>query len=598
MNKLVMKKFLTIAICSLCGVTAISTGTLFALQGAGVIDLFSDEVKVVFRNYDNSFLWKTVIPTGSSVSYKGATPTRPSTELYEYSFVSWDKSLADITKDTVFHAQFYAQLKEFKVTFQNWNHKDLYTDYVVKGGTAEYVGAIPTRENDEKYSYTFNGWDKELTNVQDNLIVTALFDTSPVQYTVTFKNEDTVLYRDYVNYGEAATYKGLEPTREKTAFTYFVFKGWDKDISKILDDVETQALFDEVPIVHTVRFLNYDGELLYSCEVGHNQEAKYMGPTPYRAPSGPYAYTFKKWNKPIDHITSDIEVFAEYEVTDRVMIVNFFNYDGEYLYTASCLYGKPAFYEGPKPTRIDDSMYTYEFDGWDRDIYYVTEDITAYATYKKTLRKFNVVFTNYDGEILYKTEVEYGKTAVYFGDTPVKNPKGSISYKFIGWDKELENITEDTVFVALFKEDTTGGGKTFLLTFYNYDGEILDYDSVLENNPGDYGYVEPTRPYDSTYGTYYFVGWSDDFSCVTDDMDLYAQYETSSYYIVSYRNNKGDLLYEDYVYKWSDPKTSSYKGYLYDYLLPANGFLGWDKDLNNITKSITVFPIKPGDVKE
>jgi len=589
-----MKKLLLIATCFLCATTSVSIATVFTLQGFGVINIFSDEVKVVFRNYDNTFLWKATIPTGTTAVYGGDKPTRQSTDLYEYTFVSWDKSLTNITKDTVFHAQYYADLKEFKVTFQNWNHKDLYVDYVAKGGTAEYVGAIPTRPSDENFSYVFSGWDKEVTNIQQNEIVTAQFETEEVKYTVTFKNGDTVLYRDYVPYGKSATYKGLEPMRESSNGYQYIFKGWDRDISKVFEDFETQAIFEEVPIKHTVRFLNYDGELLYTAGVGHGQTAQYMGPTPYRPPQGPNAYSFDKWSKSIENVRSDLEVVAEYIAVDRQMIVNFFNYDGSFLYTATCLYGKPAFYEGETPYKPDDSMYTYEFAGWDRDIFYVTEDTTTYATFTKKLRTFNVVFTNYDGSILYKTEVEYGKTAVYFGDTPVRSKQGNVVYKFLGWDKPLENITDDIVFVAQYEEFTEdGGGQMYELTFYNWDAEVLDYDIVKKDNPGDYGWEDPTRDSDPTYGTYYWVGWDQEFDSVQSNMDIFAQFETDSYYIVTYRNLWGELLYEDYVYKYSYPRVSTYKGELYDYLRPENGFLGWDKDLSDINGSITVRPIKP-----
>lgn len=60
--------------------------------------------------------------------------------------------------------------------------------------------------------------------------------------------------------------------------------------------------------------------------------------------------------------------------------------------------------------------------------------------------KHKVTFKDVDGTILKETTVEDGKTAAAPSD-----PK-KLGYKFIGWDKSLSNITEDTVFTACFEE--------------------------------------------------------------------------------------------------------------------------------------------------
>ena len=71
-------------------------------------------------------------------------------------------------------------------------------------------------------------------------------DTSTeTYYTVTFVNYDnSVLQEICVLEGSEATYSGATPTRaEDDEFTY-EFKGWDKDLTSITEDVTTMAEYN------------------------------------------------------------------------------------------------------------------------------------------------------------------------------------------------------------------------------------------------------------------------------------------------------------------------------------------------------------------
>ncbi len=73
---------------------------------------------------------------------------------------------------------------------------------------------------------------------------------------------------------------------------------------------------------------------------------------------------------------------------------------------------------------------------------------------------YKVTFQNYDGTILYETEVEEGDSAEYVGEVPTKpveEEKVDYTYEFVGWDKELKNILEDTITTAMFKVKTEKG---------------------------------------------------------------------------------------------------------------------------------------------
>ena len=66
----------------------------------------------------------------------------------------------------------------FTVTFKNWDGTVLETKTVAEGGTVTYTGKTPAKDPDASNHYTFKDWDKALTNITADTVVTA-------QYTAT-----------------------------------------------------------------------------------------------------------------------------------------------------------------------------------------------------------------------------------------------------------------------------------------------------------------------------------------------------------------------------------------------------------------------------
>lgn len=588
----------------------ISSVTLGAIGTASFVQelpLQTQElVTVQFFNYDGSFLWRTETVIGFDVDYQAETPKRPADKDFIYTFSHWDKSLSSIQKDTDVYAQYFKSVKEFKVTFLNYNQDELYVDYVARGNTAEYFGTIPSRPSDEHYMYRFTGWDKSLTNINEDTTITAVFEKDTQRYEVTFLNYDhTFLYRALVANGEEAVYGGNLPLKPATPQYSYVFDGWDKNLEKITKNIETKALFKEVSAEFSVQFLNYDGTKLYTDYVGLGGDAHFIGATPKRPSDQQYKYTFSGWNKEINNVRANLVVSATYEQTIQEYSVTFINYDNSVLYIDSVDYGKNAFYNGKTPERPIDEKYIYKFVGWDRELKNITADLIVGAVYEKELRTFEIVFQNYNGVFLERHEVKYGDTAVYFGETPIREPEGVSAYRFVGWDKELENIKHDTTFTAQFEDFLQGGGgseKLRVVYYYNYNHTLLDVAVMQVGEAAVYRGVDPPQRkagvnFEGGYRYYTFSSWdrADSFSAVYRSFATYAQYTTNyGEYIVTYRSAEGVLLYEDYVYPG---KNSSYKGPMYQELLYQNGFRGWNQDLNNIQKCITVLPYTTWDLE-
>ena len=144
------------------------------------------------------------------------------------------------------------EIEYFDVTFVNYDGTELYKTEVEKGEEAYYDENDPVRERDEDYIYIFEGWDKSLENVTEDMVVTAQYSENEY-YTVDFKAEENgeVLYTDYVlTYDDWAEYNCENlPVKASTETKGYVFSGWDTDLYDIKSDCTVVAEFEEKDIL-------------------------------------------------------------------------------------------------------------------------------------------------------------------------------------------------------------------------------------------------------------------------------------------------------------------------------------------------------------
>ena len=79
------------------------------------------------------------------------------------------------------------------------------------------------------------------------------------------------------------------------------------------------------------------------------------------------------------------------------------------------------------------------------------EWVNAYLNNPKQ-DSYKVSFLNYDNQLLYSTEVAYGEIPEYVGEDPIRPEDSLATYSFIGWDKELSPLKQDTVYFAQYEK--------------------------------------------------------------------------------------------------------------------------------------------------
>ena len=139
-----------------------------------VFDAVVNEYTVTWMNGD-TVLQSGKVAYGEKPTYTGDTPTKAATAQYTYVFKGWSPAVSNVTGDATYTAVFDAVVNEYTVTWMNGDTV-LATDSVPYGNMPVYSGKTPVKEETSRYTYSFNGWTPEITDVAGNVTYTAVFD--------------------------------------------------------------------------------------------------------------------------------------------------------------------------------------------------------------------------------------------------------------------------------------------------------------------------------------------------------------------------------------------------------------------------------------
>ena len=237
--------------------------------------------------------------------------------------------------------------------------------------------------------------------------------------------------------------------------------------------------------------------------------------------------------------------------------------------------------DGSKVTITATPNTGYHFVEWQDGVTTATREITVSgdATYSATfaINVLEVLFLDWDESVLKKDSVDHGSAATAPTD-PTRE-----GYTFIGWDKDFSNVTADLVVTAQFKINR------YAVSFLDWDNSVLKQDSV------DYGSAA-TAPADPTREGYTFIGWDKEFSNVTANLTVTAQYKINRYEVLFLDWDESVLKKDsvDHGAAATAPVDPTREGYT---------FIGWDKEFSHVTTDMTITalyekveePVKPED---
>ncbi len=310
---------------------------------------------------------------------------------------------------------------------------------------------VTAPEVPEKDGKTFSKWDKDFSKVTSDLTINAVYDVDT--FTVTFKDGEKVLETQTVEYEAAAT---APDTARLSPPEGMHFAKWDKDFSKVTEDIEVSAVYELNE--YTVIFKN--GETTLKTEmVKHGFAA--TAPNVYDTATK----KFVGWDKSFDNVTSDLIVNAKFET--KKFTLTFINFDGTTVYTAEVEYGASI----SDHFETADSAATYDtkildYDGWYKaDGTRIDElDLPTMPAENFTLTLKLSLMDSAIGDFKVNTPADFTFTESNTAEFSVMPNEGTtlhagVTYKYI-WTINKDNVfykTEETTELSLTLQNLAAG---------------------------------------------------------------------------------------------------------------------------------------------
>lgn len=266
---------------------------------------------------------------------------------------------------------------------------------------------------------------------------------------------------------------------------------------------------------YTLTWLQDDGTVIDQTSVPYGQIPEHSDPT--KDATAEFTYSFAGWSPNIVAVTGDAEYIATYTSTRNSYVITWKDEDGTIIDQTVVEYGQTPTHA--EPTKAATAQYTFAFASWTPNVVAVTEDATYTATYKATIRKYNITFLDDDGSLISQQSIEYGQIPQQAD--PNKQPTARYTYVFTGWTPAVVAVTADATYMATY----TSILRKYTITFLNDNGEVLSAEQW------SYGETPtcpaPTKADDEQY-TYTFAGWRPEVVAVVGEATYTATYTATA----------------------------------------------------------------------
>ena len=590
---------------------------------------FTEEVK----QYTVKFLYENgEVLSEHNYSYNDTitvpdVPEKADDVEFEYTSAAWSPEVSTVCKGNAeYKATYEAEKKQYKVIY-SVNGKETEKIFDALTSAEDVRSGAPEVASDYEIDgkrYEFKGWDKAFEKVTKDVVYTALYDVTDIQYTVKFVNSNgEVISEQNLKYGDKIVKPGNPKYPGNKDIYEHMFAGWDKEVSDVCTgDATYKAVFDKSI---KIAFYKYNIEAssrkdLFDYEYITGREPKYFTKlgstitvtndfTGYENIISMLEEAYIKGesdtiygNNNEEFVKSFVSLTAEKAGVKEDAVdcwyvlkreadgwhvdggnlkdytVKFVDYDdsiiSERIYNANENIIIPS-----NPVRESDETYNYKFAGWDKEVTSVKGNVDYKAVYEPSYIDYTVRFLNEDGSVITEATYHYGEDVVVPAD-PAKAADETYTYTFAGWDKEVTSVKGNTDYTAVYTDEYN----KYIVRFLDEDGTVIlkstyhyGEDVVIPANPA--------KAADETY-TYKFAGWEKEVTSVKGNTDYKAVYESSYIdYTVRFLNEDGSVIteatyhYGDDVAVPADPAKEADETYNYK-------FAGWDKEVTSVKGNV------------
>ncbi len=366
---------------------------------------------------------------------------------YTYSFVSWEGVPETVTENVTIYAEFERIVNQYevKVVAQPDGYGSVtVSSFIVDYGTSmsaegdvltvgKSVSTAVPADSDAQYSYSFESWTDVPDTVAGDVTIYANFERAVNRYTVIVVAQPS----DYgsvtktsitADYGTSVSAKGDTLTVGKSKSTavpaqstdqcVYSFAYWSNVPKKVTGDITVYANFESSAVQYTVTVLALPEEygsvtvpsfsVEYGTSVSADGDVLTVGESVSTAvpadSDAQYTYSFVSWEGVPETVAGNVTIYANFERAVNQYTVSVIAQPEEYgsvtvsLFTVG--YGTSVSVEDDVLTVGDsvsaavpadsDAQYTYSFVSWEGVPESVTEDITVYAEFERTVNLYEV----------------------------------------------------------------------------------------------------------------------------------------------------------------------------------------------------------------
>ena len=590
---------------------------------------FTEEVK----QYTVKFLYENgEVLSEHNYSYNDIitvpdVPEKADDVEFEYTSAAWSPEVSTVCKGNAeYKATYEAEKKQYKVIY-SVNGKETEKIFDALTSAEDVRSGAPEVASDYEIDgkrYEFKGWDKAFEKVTKDVVYTALYDVTDIQYTVKFVNSNgEVISEQNLKYGDKIVKPGNPKYPGNKDIYEHMFAGWDKEVSDVCTgDATYKAVFDKSI---KIAFYKYNIEAssrkdLFDYEYITGREPKYFTKlgstitvtndfTGYENIISMLEEAYIKdesdtiyGNNNEEFVKSFVSLTAEKAGVKEDAVdcwyvlkreadgwhvdggnlkdytVKFVDYDdsiiSERIYNANENIIIPS-----NPVRESDETYNYKFAGWDKEVTSVKGNVDYKAVYEPSYIDYTVRFLNEDGSVITEATYHYGEDVVVPAD-PAKAADETYTYTFAGWDKEVTSVKGNTDYTAVYTDEYN----KYIVRFLDEDGTVI-LKSTYHYGDDVVIPVNPVKAADETYN-YTFAGWDKEVTSVKGNTDYKAVYESSYIdYTVRFLNEDGSVIteatyhYGDDVVVPANPAKETDEKYTYT-------FAGWDKEVTSVKENV------------
>ena len=390
--------------------------SLFSCSGNVEVETYFN---ISFYNYDGIELITTEkYLQNTEIIYNGETPTRPSSDGYNYFFSGWADEIGG----------------EVKTHYADQN-KFLYAVYNEVPASKQIINK-PAKDTN-KYSYTGEFIEYNIED-SDFYKVYGTIQTNAGDYVVTIRLKD----------------------KENTC--------WDDGTT---DDLEYSFVIDkgenEWTVEPTISNWDYGGQ-----KPTPNGESKF-GTVKYSFSRDQenYKNTFD-YLKGTWYLKATVEESSNYKKLEKIIsfyvdtncwTIKFFDEEGNLIDEFDAEKGSNIEYDFENPNKESTDQYEYEFLGWSEtkggevvSSLLANEDKTYYPVYKESVRKYEIRFVNAGGDLIKSESFEYGEVPT----CEVEDLSNNIVNKtLLYWTdgvnqyNELPRVTGTQTYTAIFANE-------------------------------------------------------------------------------------------------------------------------------------------------